>query len=245
MTKGLKSTVFLIVCGTRTGGDLLSSSLDSHPETFCHRGEPLLDRSAVRQTFPGGNGKKWLHVYLAGNNWQAVGAKVVYGQARLHPEALAYVQSRGGRFIHLTRQDYLGAVVSVLMRKQAKKDRTLKVPAHTLKPFAKPRVRIDPRQLVKGMQARRKLEADFRSNLRDRGPVFEVDYHDLTGGREVEELPQGVAGRLCEFLGVAEHPLRTPLRKGNRWPLEEIVSNWGAVRKVVGASEFADLLEGR
>lgn len=245
MTKGLESTVFLIVCGTRTGGNLLSSSLDSHPEIFCYRGEPLLGRSAVRQTFPDGNGEKWLHVYLAGDIWRAVGAKVVYGQARRHPDALTYVQSRGGRFIHLTRQDYLGAVVSVLMRKQAKKDRTLKIPAHTVKPFSKPQVRIDPRQLLKGMQVRRKLEGDFRSNLRGRGPVFEVDYHDLTGGEEVEELPQEVAGRLCEFLGIAKHPLRTPLRKGNRWPLEEIVSNWGAVREAVEKSEFAGLLEGR
>lgn len=245
MTKGLKSNVFLIVCGTRTGGDLLSSCLDSHPETFCHRGEPLLWRSAVRQSFPDGNGEKWLHVYLAGDNWPAVGAKVVYGQARRYPDALTYVQSRGGRFVHLTRQDYLGAVVSVLMRKMAKKQVGVKVPSHTLKPFAKPRVEIDPRQLLSGMRARRKLENTYRRDLPSRGPVFEVDYHDLTGGEEVVALPEEVAGRLCEFLGVEPHPLRTPLRKGNRWPLREIIDNWETVREAVGESEFADLLEGR
>jgi hypothetical protein len=205
----------------------------------------LLGRSAVRQLFPEGNGEKWLAVYLEGDIWQAAGVKVIYGQARELPDALAYVQRRGGKFIHLTRQDYLGAIFSVIMRKRAKSGVGPKVPAHTLKPLNKPRVRIDPRQLLNGMHARRKREVQFRKSLSNRGPVLEIDYHDLTGGEEIEVLPEEVGNRLCEFLGVERHPLHTALRKGTRWPLGEIIENWGEVREAVEKSEFADLLAWR
>lgn len=237
-----------IVCGTRTGGTYLSHCLDSHPEVFCTRSEILHGKHAVRRSFPQADPANWARVYLEPQGYRVRCAKLIYGQLRKFREVLDWVVANDGRLVHLTRENTLRCVCSVLFRKMHKSTGLVqgRYATHNVGPIRPFEAVMDVDALLNGMRARRKQEQVWDRNLARLGrPLLRVGYDQITGGEHVnaEQIPEATSRELCAFLGVTHRELTPLVTKTNRWPLKAVIRNWDEVEAAVAASPFARCLE--
>ena len=59
-----------------------------------------------------------------------------------------------------------------------------------------------------------------------------IYYKDITQGKEVNVMPQDIANKICNFLGMEPTQLTTGMKKVNAKNCEEYIINWQRIKKV-------------
>lgn len=160
---------------------------------------------------------------------QAIGFKLMYGQAGAHPDVMAYAAEHSVRLVHLIRRNGLDVLVSRLCAVQRGVFHS--TGEQDLPPV---RVRIDP-ESVAATLARydREIERARRRFSRLGLPYAEFFYEDLC---------RDAARSVLDFLSVDPQPLRSRLRKINGGPRRNLVANYDEVAAALGSTRFAHFL---
>ena len=231
----------LLLANMRSGSTFLVQSLDSHPDMWWDRAEPLLDGSWWRERYPGPRVKTMKAFYGAPARAKVAGMKMTY--AHLDPDVWDYIGEQNFHLIHLTRKNVLRWAVSALVN-QKHKGR----PGHTDHanlPIAT--ITVKPHALINLATQAELMQAGARREIDKLGldHVLHLEYGEVVGGEgKVPEGPTPEATeRVCAFLGVKAVPLSSPRRGVNRYPMSEIFTNWPEVREAIMKSRFRDLLE--
>lgn len=165
----------------------------------------------------------------------SVGFKLMYSQLRSFPEILPYLMRRRIRIVHLVRRNHLDVLVSFAIKRQI--DR-----AHVLEAQDRPRdivVDISPESLLGDL---RKLQ--FRHDLGRtvlrlcRLRHVEVGYEDLVA--QPERFHEVL--RFLDIAVTGELP-RSNIVKTRVGSQEDVIKNYGEVRRLLEGSRFASLLE--
>jgi LPS sulfotransferase NodH len=246
-------TTFVILTTQRSGSSWLVDLLDDHPGVAAYaemfrvtdttvpdygaddvpRFEDTLGpvTSSTARNLAGRRYRYLRGLARAHPGSQAVGFKLMYDQARDHPGLLTLLALRRARFVHLVRRDILGGIASFDRAEQIGRWRF-----HEGDPVPRARVRVDPLDLLRRLDAREREIEGFRRRLR-RLParVLEVTYEDLCGRRD------DVLQHVLRFLGV--EPSRTELRSSLVRSAPESTStaieNFEEVREVLAGTRYA------
>jgi hypothetical protein len=168
--------------------------------------------------------------------------KLTYTQA-FQRDIWAWLIKRQPLVIWLRRHNVIRQAVSVLINKRAR-DGQLERAQHSFEHGQWGAVELPPNEILK--VARGLTKADERASGLIKGmerffwAIYEEMVDTITGSAESIDPIAGAA--LCEFLGVSNQELSCSLKRINPWPLEEMLSNWAAVKKAISKSEFAGML---
>jgi hypothetical protein len=238
----------VILTTQRTGSTFLVECVGSHPDIEC-AGEILIgapDRPRpqyrgrfkqlvkVASIFTSGAWRpaRRMSRFFAGGNARVRAFKAMYNQLA-HPVALRYLRENTDiRVLHLRRQNLLKVHVSRLL--MDKRDRVqATAPVHAV------RTHVDPRRAVADM---RRAQARYErfERLFSRHPRLPLTYEALFDG---QYLQSGTANAICDFLGVARHPMKSKIVKLNPESLRDMVSNYDELEGVISRTEFAAMLE--
>lgn len=237
---------FVLLASQRTGSTWVLSALNRDPRVTTY-GELFIagGRSAPRWA-----GERdvphWelhrdevsddLEGYLENLVWrerpgvEAVGFKLMYGQAGTYPTLLDHLFDRGGRVIHLVRRNLLDVVVS-------KEVAVARDVFHALPgdPVAPVTVRLNAGELPERLAAAEHEVDRHRARLADLGaPRLEVAYEDLVAD------PDGGFEALLAFLGLTPPaaPLHSPLRKLVTGSHAEVIENYGTVADALAGTRW-------
>jgi hypothetical protein len=172
-------------------------------------------------------------VYAPRDDVEAIGFKLMYAQARLQPGLVAYFVRRRVRIVHLVRRNTLDIVLSSAA---AEKRNTYHARAGDT--VEETTIELDPSRLVADLTDKERKTRWVRAILSRLGvPYLEVFYEDLAAD------PESYAG-LFRFLAVdpSGHVLRSPLKKLNRAPREQLIANYELVERALAGTRFAALL---
>jgi hypothetical protein len=222
---------FVLFSQGRTGSSLLESLLAAHPEV--HRSIEILSKRRRLADL-----HRFLDAASRRSRHPVWGAKIKVDQLEFQgvdpPAFLATLATSGWRLVHLWRRDTLRQSVSHFVRRHR---------GHAHRKDDRPetlRLRIEPSALLGQIESRLERLARERAALRDL-PHVEVVYEDDLLRAERHQL---TADRLFAFLGVAPAPVSTDFRKVTPSDLPSLIENWAEVRRAIGASPHASLLQG-
>ena len=235
----------VILAHARSGSTFLAHCLDSHPDIFCLKTEPLHNDQPLRHGFPGASNAAILEALLFQPHYTAACAKIIYP----HQTSDALLQTLRGwetKVILLTREDLLRTAVSWVFTSMNETGK-LSRPVHSRSVEGPVCVRVDPWAVLGYAQLVRDATR-LMITLLDwyHFPVLELSYDEVFGGEhgEVRALPAGVNRQICKFLGVdARYQMRSQLRKINRYPLKEQIENWEEFQATLEGSFPAPYLE--
>ena len=237
----------VILTTQRTGSTFLVDCLRSHPQVECASeiliGDPYPPAPAYRGPFR--QAFKVLRIFRSGawmparhmDRFYRSGTakvrcfKIMYNQLA-RPFARRYlVRNEDVRLIHLRRENLLKVHVSTLLMS---KRRIVQARG----PVDRVWTKVDPAKAIAAMRkARAEYEACDRAFARH--PVLHVTYETLIDG---QGLTEGSEQRICDFLGVEQLPLRSPIMKINPESLRDMVTNYDELAEAVRRSEFAPML---
>ncbi len=238
----------VILTTQRTGSTFLVECLGSHPDIECASeiliGEPDSPRPQYRGRFKQlakigriVTSGAWrpahrMATFYAGGSARVRAFKVMYNQLA-HPLALRYLRgNRDIRVLHLSRGNLLKVQVSrILMGKRARVQATAPVDAVS--------THVDPQEAILAMRAARARYEHFEGLFRDH-PRLALTYESLFDG---PNLDRATAARVCDFLGVAPHAMKSKLVKLNPESLREMVTNYDELAEALSRTEFAGMLE--
>jgi hypothetical protein len=174
-----------------------------------------------------------------GSERDAVGFKLMYGQARRNAAVVAYLLVRRVRIFHLVRSNLLDIVVS---RETA--DARGRFHSSELYPSPEPdaspvSVYLDPSTIAARLSAIDRHVHAVRRLLRlTRSPSIEVAYEDLVADRE------GFRG-ILRFLGVedANRSLSSGAHKVNPFGKRQTIANYDEIRVALSGTRFAPFLD--
>jgi len=212
-------TPFIILSRSRTGSNLLNSSLGSHPAVHVkgeHFGHLRGDTIEKRHTQAFGKQPSWI---------SAAGCKVFYYHPHYgNPAPLFAMLKRDPRLkvIHLKREDKLRSVLSWMI---ARKNNTYTATAETaLIPADKKRQKVDPDELIDWIEKTIGWEDWGDAFFSDR-EILNITYEELTA-----DLP-GEYARVLRYLDLPDHVPRSSLQRQNPEPVDQLVSNWPELRE--------------
>lgn len=222
---------FVVVCGWRTGSDLLCDLLDSLDDVRC-QGELL--REPRRWPVAYLNGR----AALGGIGQRAWGCKVINSHLSLAPPAsrppgdqvLARLVEQGWVIIHLRRRDVLAQALSCI---HAEREQHHYRAAASFEPFP-----ADPAEVIAVLHT---LDGHSRW-LDDRLatlPHTTITYEDEL---RTPDLQRATLGRLAGALGVADTGARTDLRPIAPSRPEDRITNITAVAQALRHTRFAGLV---
>lgn len=139
------------------------------------------------------------------------------------------------RFIVLRRKSLLRQFLSMrLLKSQEDRSRT-----HVRADDDVQRRQIDIDTLA-FLNFARVQEEDFNDLAHDLAgeQVLQLTYED-----HIEQDPRNAQRRVCDFMGVAPHEARVTLRRGNPFPLREIIRNYDEVASDLSGTAYAYMLE--
>jgi len=234
----------LLVAHTRSGGTMLNYALSTHRRIFWTRGEPLLRQMEWGKAFPGVTNTQILDCITRASFYTVAGCKVTYEQ--MTPGIWKWIKEKQPRLLHLVRENWIRVALSQMITGMVVTQR-LKHRAHSFKKLKTPKVYINPQSLLARANRQQVDRARMVKLLARTGaPILNLTYKQITGGKvEVDQIPRGVAEKICDFLGVRYEHLTCDLRRVNRAPLSEIIENWEDVRLAVGSSSYRKLIEGK
>jgi len=238
----------VILTTQRTGSTFLVECLGSHPQIDC-AGEILI--GVPEGPRPGYRGRfqplyKLLNIVRTGawrpgnlmSNYFASGQvkvrafKVMYNQLA-YPFSLNYLrQHEEVRILHLRRHNLLKVHVSRLLMPKRKR-------LQAMAPVEPVWVHVDPAAAIESMRKARLLYERFET-LFERHQRLQLTYENLINGQFLQ-TDTGV--RICDFLGVVQHPMKSRLVKLNPELLRGMVTNYDELAEAVSRTEFADMLE--
>lgn len=178
---------FAIVCFQRSGSHLLATAIDSHPEICC-QGELL---QAVATPY-----KPYAPKPIASPG--VSGAILMYSQWKL-AQGLG-IKPR--KFIHLLRDPVMTAI-SIARNEADARARGACHRPHIPRGTTQMQVAEFDKAIVPDWAARIAKQQQVFSRLLAGYPVLEICYEHLTGGKDVEVLPEQASARILQFLGVA------------------------------------------
>jgi len=231
----------LIIAHMRTGATFLTHCLDSHPDVYCARTEPLNRLSLWSKIEPF---DYRMDAVLAQVGYKVCGMKLTYGH--VDDDVWQYARQNRCVFIHHVRENVVRSEVSNTLRQQRKEGRT-NYPTHIV--TASRRISpatLDAAELVANCRRHRREEQNMTAWLAATGlPVLRTTYAQIVGGEEVEArcIPTLPAQRICKFLDIEELPLISRMRKVNVYSMKSIVSNWAEVRAALAETEFAGMVQ--
>src|SRR5262245_7852936 len=99
-------------------------------------------------------------------------------------------------------------------------------------------IQVDPNKALAWM---REARANFQKfdDAFSRHPRLHVQYEDLFDG---PRLQSDTGRRICEFLGVTQHVMKSKVVKMNPESLRDMATNYDEVAVAIGKTEFADML---
>jgi len=238
----------IILTTQRSGSTFLVECLRSHPDVQCAgeilNGQPDDPIAAYRGPFK--QAVKMLRIlrsgawrpanrmeeYFSGGSAKVRCFKAMYNQLQ-RPFALTYLQQQEDlRVIHLRRRNTLKVQVSTLLMPKRKK-------LQAMGPTPTIWIKVDPERAIERMrQAQARYDHFERAFARH--ARLQVHYEELFDG---EHLNAETGRRICDFLGVAQHPMKSRLTKLNPESLRDMVTNYDELATAVSRTEFADLLE--
>ncbi len=224
----------VIVASVRSGGTFLAHCLSNHPQIFCDRSESL-HHTSLWHTHLTADRRKLLYCLTHMQGYQVSMCKLTHQQA--FSEVWDYIR-RLRLVIWLRRENTIRQAVSMMLNEMARGGRILR-PQHTFGRVEPVRVELGPELVLR--TARGLLERDQRAGeqLRKLYPLA-LTYEEIVG--PASTLADGATRKICKFLGVRYVALGCDLTRINAEPLEEMISNWEAVRGAIEGSEFAHLL---
>ena len=211
---------FLIVAPVRSGGTMLSHLLDSHPDIYCHRGEPLHKHDPIRMAcetpFQALSTVFLFHGYV----WN--GAKITYEQ--LNAIGIRSLLDLGvTHVVLLYRQNLLRLYVSEMIRKIDKANDLL---PYTYQPRPKVTLTIDVDDAQTYMKQTETAFANIAKRLTNFNKTV-LTYEDIVA------YPRDVEHDLLQFFGLDFHLLSHRLVKRNPYPLSEIIDNYDTVKNSI------------
>jgi hypothetical protein len=247
---GARPVRAIILTTQRTGSTFLVECLASHPDirsitellVGAHLEPPALVRSSRSLT-------KAARFLMAGG-WQPTRAirrfyaavekpvgifKVMYNQLAYPPTLACLRRDTEIRVLHLSRRNLLKMHVSQLL--MPRKRNAIWEP-HTTEPLPPVTVCVDPAAAIDAMRRARRWYAHFEGLFAGHRRLAVV-YEDML---DQQRLRPSEGARICEFLGVPDHPMRSGFIKLNPESLEAMVTNYGELAEAVSRTEFADLL---
>jgi hypothetical protein len=222
---------FVVVCGWRTGSDLLCDLLDSLADVRC-QGELL--REPRRWPVAYLNGR----AALGGIGHRGWGCKVINSHLSLAPptsrpagdQVLSQLIEQGWTIIHLRRRDVLAQALSCIHAERTQHHYRGEA---RFEPFA-----ADPAEVIAVLHT---LDGHSRW-LDDRlGPLphTTITYED---DLRTPDLQRATLGRLAHLLGVPDTGARTDLRPIAPSRPEDRITNSAAVTRALEATRFASLV---
>jgi hypothetical protein len=239
----------VILTTQRTGSTFLVECLGSHPQIDC-AGEILIGEPEKPQ--PGYRGRflplyKLLNIarsgawrpgnrmgsFFAGGQAKVRAFKVMYNHLA-NPFALRYLrQHEEVRILHLRRQNLLKVHVSSLLllkRMHVSQAR---------KPVEAVWLHVDPVVAIESMRKARLFYEHF-DKLFERHQRLPLTYEGLI---DSQFLQADTGERICDFLGVVHHPMKSRIVKLNPESLQDMVTNYDELSQAISRTEFADMLE--
>jgi LPS sulfotransferase NodH len=241
----------IILTTQRTGSTFLVECLQSHPEINCitellvgaHLEPPAFLRTsrtgtkAARFLMSGG----WfptraMRRFYASSDKPVSIFKAMYNQVSV-PWTLRYLtRNTDIHVLHLSRRNLLKMHVSRLLM-PTRRNRIWE--PHTTEPLPPVTTRVDPAAALDQMRnaqlAYQHFEDLFKAHRR-----LPVVYEDLI---ENQRLRPSEGARICDFFGIAHHPMQSRLIKMNPESLKAMVTNYDELADVISRSEFASLLD--
>lgn len=239
---------FVVLSRQRSGSTLLVRSLSSHPQIQCH-GEIFLAKNTRLPTYEAYRTaslkrrlahpffKKWLiynflaEVYTsAAADIEALGFKLMYGQAREFWPVKNWIKDDDVRVIHLIRTNMLKTILS-------SKTSKVRQVAHSTKPVAPIKVHLDPveikmllNKMTKQLEVNRRLFADH--------PHLEITYEGFVANRDQE------TDRMLDFLGIESFtPLTSDLVKLSSDSLEDLIENYDEIAQTLTGTAYEKFLD--
>ena len=224
---------FIILTRARSGSNLLSSYLNSHPNIRAdgeifeslqgRRHVDILRKTFARQPF-----------YV-----RAKGFKLFYDHPYDGDGGALWrdLESFGGlRVIHLKRDNILHTLVSYKLAAQTNDWIRLQKHRSTQRGKSVMSVSFTPEELASGFEQTRiwQRSADERF---PKTSVLTVTYEDLVADRDA------TFRRICAFLKVAYRPPKTYLLKQNRQTMRQTVSNYDELKSAFAATEWASFFD--
>jgi hypothetical protein len=238
----------VILTTQRTGSTFLVECLGSHPDIEC-AGEILIgapDRPRpqyrgrfkqlvkIANVFTSGAWRPAHRMdgFYAGGDVKVRAFKAMYNQLA-NPFALRYLRENTSiRVLHLSRQNLLKVHVSRIL--MGKRDRV-----QAVTPVEAVRTYVDPRRAIASIRKARARYAHFEA-LFSGHPRLPLSYEGLF---DDQHLDAGTGRAICDFLGVAPHPMKSKIVKLNPESLREIVINYDELAAAISRTEFAEMLE--
>ena len=223
---------FVIVTAGRSGSELLTDLLNSHPAIVCDA-EILHERQAMPERFVAGRAAK---AGLGGA--QAYGFKIHCGHfgyqfIREHPGYLSQMSKSGAHLIWLRREDLLAQAISSTVANHTRWH--WREDDHAS--FEAPEV--DPVEVLMMTYLFEESDA-FLGRLVAGLPHLTLVYErDLLDGTR----QQATVHRICAHLGVEEAPTRSDHVRYTPSALPDTVKNWDAVAELIGSTRFGRFVD--
>lgn len=247
---------FVVLTTARSGSSWLVDLLDSHPGIAAYaelflvgtrdpaiygsrdvpRFEATLElgRRSTSSSLVLRRNAHLARLAVAHRGLQAVGFKLLYSQADVHPGLYPWLALRRARFVHLVRRNVLDGVVSweaaTALGRYLFKDGEA---------IPRVRLRIEPNDLLERLMEREQAVERWRRRLaRLRLRVVEVVYEDLLDRRD-EEL-----ARILRFLGVerGSASFTTSLVRSTPVRTADAIENYEEVRAALVGTRFEWML---
>jgi LPS sulfotransferase NodH len=207
----------IIIAQSRSGSTFLSHCLDSHYDIGCERDGPFGPHRYWQKL--GASHRELARALWCRGGYRVSMFKVTARQVKngfITPEMLKEVRPK---VINLHRENILKALVSATLSTAAYHGE-IDHPLQTYETVPQREVALDCTMLVDEIEAYRAKLDKMRQLLAGLGlEVLDLSYEQLTGGKEVEQLPIDITRTICEFLGVAVMPLYARLKKLNPAPI--------------------------
>lgn len=224
-------TRFVLFAQGRTGGELLRSLINSHPDIRCDGEEVLAHRVAWPRAFVEGR------CVLSKARVYGIKVKIYQltaNQGLRDPRRFMLdLRDRGWRVIYLKRSNTLRQAISGLVAEQKG------VWHHTTtEPLNLGKVRIDPEELLQKTKEREELLLEEQRVLNGL-PHLTVTYEDdlLRAERHQDTLD-----RAFQYLEVRPAPVATQYVRVTPSRLSELVANYDEVAAVLKRTQFARFL---
>ena len=229
---------FIIIASVRSGGTLLTHSLDSHPLISCMRGEPFHARSEWC-VIPA---KYRIELLTNFTGVLASGFKIQNNQLT-YPNMLEFIKNLNLKIIRVTRENILAQAISLVINNQTRVG-NLNIPQHTftqeaLVPFELPAIPV-----LDACITLEKSNADILNLLnKSELETLDITYEQLTENAiTIQSIPYELTGKLCKYLKVGRFELRNFLHRINWKPYPEIIINWNEIQEQISDTPYKRFL---
>jgi LPS sulfotransferase NodH len=244
---GLEYQKFIILSMPRSGSNYLAYLLNSHPHITCF-GE-IFDKRTVQ----GKPANEWIQRYRYIRAFRnrlplfflktlifhpypeeicAVGFRYFYRQAQDRSSVLKYLLSlKSLKVIHLVRRNMLANLTSFRIAMKTKVWNSLdkETQMSSVKPL---QVTLSFEECLKHFEESSRFHSRFQELFRNFSNKV-IYYEDLASNRKVE------VSKVTDLLELEQKPLSCNLKKQNTRPLEELIDNYGDLKRQFAGSQWS------